>query len=118
MVYRDGVWMDPVSLVVCCCLDVNDLFLWKPPSTPRVFPNPLPNMIPSNEVWGYEVCDGGNDGGGEGSVYLSAEERTNVSAQVAEMSTSLAAAKPENIKDNVWSEVSNFFYPARNHALY
>lgn len=111
MVYCDGVWADPVSLVMRCCLDVSDLFLRKPQSTPRVLPNPLPDMILSNEVWGYETYDGGNDNGGEGSAYLSAEERTNVSAQVAEMSTSLAAAKPKNIKDNVWSEASNFFTP-------
>ena len=75
-------------------------------------------MTPSNEMQGQEAYDGGNDNGGEGNVYPSVEEWTSVSAQVAETSTSLAAAKPDNIEDNVWSEVSDSFYPARNHALY
>ena len=68
-------------------------------------------MIPSNEVQGHEVYDGENDYGEE-HVHLPAEERMNVSTRMAEISTSMAVAKPKRIENNVKSEVSNVFYPA------
>ena len=98
MVYRDGVWADPVSLVICYCFNADDftlIWLLKPPPTSRVLPNP---SLPVR--------------------YLSTGEGTDIPAQVVESSTSPAAAKPQSIKDNIQSEVSNSFYPARNHALY
>jgi hypothetical protein len=66
-------------------------------------------MISGNGVQSHGGYDSGNDNEGEGNVYPYVGEWPNVSAQVAEMSASLAAAKPESTKDNIWSEVSFFF---------
>jgi len=56
--------------------------------------------------------------GGGINCHQSTTQWTDDSAQEAEESQSLADAKPEMIKNNVQPEVSIFFYPARNRALY
>jgi len=52
------------------------------------------------------------------NYHQSTTQWTDDLAQEAEESQSLADVKPENIKNDVQPEVSNFFYPARNRALY
>jgi hypothetical protein len=56
--------------------------------------------------------------GGGTNNHQSTQQWTEASVQQAEASTSLAAAKPINTENNNQSEVSNFFYPARDRTLY
>ena len=70
---------------------------------------PLPQASPDNNPGTYEDPD--NFPGGGINNHQSAIQWTDNLVQEAESSTSLAAAKPENIKNNVWPEVSDFFTP-------
>jgi hypothetical protein len=108
------------------CRRLPDLFhLWKIPPTPRLRAIPLPPVAPGYDTLSHGGHYGGGDDreddnfpGGGISNHQSAQQRTDTLVQEAESSTSLAAAKPDNIENNVQSEVSIFFYLARNRALY
>ena len=66
-------------------------------------------------MWGHGIYGGGNDhaGGeylpdGRSTYHQFTEEWTNILALKTEVSTSLAAAKPENTENNIRPEVKLF----------
>jgi len=76
-------------------------------------------MDPSSNDWSYggyprifnnDAWDSGFSGGGHGD-HESVEQWTDVSAQQAEGSTSLALAKPKITENDCQSEVSRFSLP-------
>jgi hypothetical protein len=68
-----------------------------------------PRLSPPNS--GYDNFPGGGI-----NYHQSTQQWTDASVH-AEESASLAPAKPKNIENNNQSEVSEFFYPAEDHAL-
>ena len=105
--------------------DLLTFLFWKPPPLSRIQAVPLPPVTPSYEAWGHGEDDGVNYDGelenypADGSHnHQSIQRWTSGLDQEAESSTGLAAAKPENREDESQSEVSMFFYPAEDHALY
>ena len=77
-------------------------YLWKIPQKPRLETVPLPPVTPSDDTWGLGGdYDGGEDDRGE----------DDLPARNTEKSTSLAAAKPNNIENGARSGVRLFFTP-------
>ena len=96
---------------------------WKSPSAPRREAISLPPADPWYSAGGYIGDHGADEYYGdetnnnfpEGGV--GDHQGTDVLAQEAGTSTSLAPAKPNIIENDNRSEVSSIFYPARDHAL-
>lgn len=104
MVLRDGVWSDPVSVAISCCLDVNNLYLWKPPSTPRIAAVQRSLMTLETVPRSHgDSRHGGDTFPGGGNNY---HQHTPQWA-----STSSVIAEPNNTENRDRSEVSNFFTP-------
>jgi hypothetical protein len=85
----------------------------------------LPLVTPGYGTWSHGIHhDGGGGNSDENdnfpsggiSYHQSTQQRMDPSVR-AEASTSLALAKPVYAENNIQSEVSEFFYPAENHAL-
>ena len=114
------MWSGPVSVAIYCYVGVNDFYLWKLLSIPRILTVQLPptttEVIPGGLEAFYD--DGSTFAGDGNNHHQPTQQRTEDSAQEAESSTSLATAKPYDIENDNRSEVRDFFYPAENHALY
>ena len=87
-------------------------YLWKVPQKPRLGTVPLPPVTPSDDAWSLGAFYGGGSGDYDGDD-VEDEDRGNddFPAKEAEDSTSLAAAKPQNIENNARLEVRFFFTP-------
>ena len=95
-----------VSLVLECDDWLTFCYPWKIPQTPRLTTIPLPPVTSCDDTWGpggfYDGCgDDDDDDRGDGDFL----------AQEAEMSRSLATAKPEYIENDARSRVSFLFTP-------
>ena len=93
---------------------------WKLPPPSRTQTVPLPPVTPSSETWGYGRNEGvdydgeyGDYPGGDPHSRQSIQLSTNGLAQEAELSTSLAVAKPKHRENETQSEVSFFFTPPK-----
>ena len=79
---------------------------------PFVAPGEVVGSHESQQKFEYTFPDVGND------YHQSTLQWTDASGQQAETSTSLATTKPSLIEYETRPEVSDFFYPAEDHALY
>ena len=86
-VLRDGVWTNPVSVAISCCVGVNNFYLWKPLSTPRILTAQLHTAITEVIPGGPEDSHGdGNTFPGSGNDYhWSAQQQTDTLAHEAEL---------------------------------
>lgn len=121
MVYRDGVWADPVSMVAACRSHADGLLspphcLWKPPPLSRIQPIPLPPVTPSYDTRDHGEDDGMNyDGDDENYPGGGHHDHQHIQwlasgvVQEPGSSTGLAAADPSDGEDESQSEVSIFF---------
>ena len=122
MVFREGVWSDPVSVVAFLLFvrePVNYIgfffpHLWKLPS-PRVRTAQLPSVTPEAAPESHQDPYGGENTflGGRNDYHQSTQQWTDTFAQEAETSTSLVITKPELIENETRSEVSDCFLPRR-----
>jgi hypothetical protein len=75
---------------------------------PRIGTVPLPPVAPYSVESTFP---------GDGNDRHQSAQRTDNSDQEAELSSSLATAKPKDIENETQSGVSEFFYPAEDRAL-